>query len=673
MAHHQGMSVVAVANVIFEGRMRDRFHSDQVIEAAELLLQEKAPRDILISTVRTEAAERGTVDVAPDHPDTRLILNPALALKATNVMSNGQYSVMVTATGAGYSRFGDISVTRWQADPTEDRMGTLPVPARRRKRRMVVGNCRAEKRRGRDCPDAFQRRQGKLRQDRRRDPIRGRVHRRIGRKRRGAAHHHLERQRCRSPRRGHLLCRAGAGAGRCRQRASGLLQDVRRNRDRRRQQRHLRAPASALARRTGHRACAFRRGQFRLAARHRSRNRPPRLPRPRPIDRRSGSAAARRQADRQRRLRARSGDLAAPAGARAGPQEGDGDVLDGGRQGARRSRGDDVAAAASRELRAPDDAVMDPLASADPPCRAVACRRGQRAAAGPLPALSRRLHASAGAGARGRPGLAIVAVADQHFRRLPDLCAEDRRRRRPRDRRVGAADAGVSARPRRDRRPRHRQRAGILLRAGPAAGDRVAVREQPRCAAANMVRASISSRYAATSWTIGPTARCWRPHASCCTRATGPIFDQIERAESGELQPKLAAHHGNAAGNRPQDRATRRQCADRRGRRAGRLRPCLLERLWWLRRWWARICRAPCRRALDPASLGERHRQFVVRLPHVRRGRVLHLEPQQPRLPADAVDQRPRAQPPGRSDLHLRPGVGAGLLAARRRRPRPRR
>ena len=68
MAHHQGMSVVAVANVIFEGRMRDRFHSDPVIEAAELLLQEKAPRDIPISTVRTEAAERGTVDVASDSP-----------------------------------------------------------------------------------------------------------------------------------------------------------------------------------------------------------------------------------------------------------------------------------------------------------------------------------------------------------------------------------------------------------------------------------------------------------------------------------------------------------------------------------------------------------------------------------------------------------------------------
>ena len=62
----------------------------------------------------------------------------------------------------------------------------------------------------------------------------------------------------------------------------------------------------------------------------------------------------------------------------------------------------------------------------------------------------------------------------------------------------------------------------------------------------------------------------------------------------------------------------------------------------------------------------------VVRLPHLGRGRVLHLEPQQPRFPADAVDQRPRAQPSGRGDLHLRPGLRTRLLADRRRRARPR-
>ena len=124
MAHHSGMSIVAVANAVFEGRMRDRFHSDPVIEAAELLLQEKAPRDIPASTVRTEADERVKGVPVEQSPDTRLVLNPAAALRSTSLMSNGRYSVMVTATGSGYSRWGEMAVTRWQADPTEDRLGT---------------------------------------------------------------------------------------------------------------------------------------------------------------------------------------------------------------------------------------------------------------------------------------------------------------------------------------------------------------------------------------------------------------------------------------------------------------------------------------------------------------------------------------------------------------------
>lgn len=124
MAHHSGMSIAAVANAIFEGRLRDRFHSDPVIESAELLLQERAPRDIPTATVRTEADERSKDETELESPDSRIILDPAKALRSTSVMSNGRYSVMVTATGSGYSRLGELAVTRWQPDPTEDRLGS---------------------------------------------------------------------------------------------------------------------------------------------------------------------------------------------------------------------------------------------------------------------------------------------------------------------------------------------------------------------------------------------------------------------------------------------------------------------------------------------------------------------------------------------------------------------
>ena len=124
-AHHSGMSIAAIADAVFEGRLRDRFHSDPVIESAELLLQEKAPREIPADTVRTDVEEQAVADETEfQNPDTRVVLDPAWALRATNLMSNGRYSVMVTATGSGYSRWGDFSVTRWQPDPTEDRMGS---------------------------------------------------------------------------------------------------------------------------------------------------------------------------------------------------------------------------------------------------------------------------------------------------------------------------------------------------------------------------------------------------------------------------------------------------------------------------------------------------------------------------------------------------------------------
>jgi len=46
MAHHQGMTIVAVADAVLDGLMRARFHAEPIIQATELLLQERAPRDV---------------------------------------------------------------------------------------------------------------------------------------------------------------------------------------------------------------------------------------------------------------------------------------------------------------------------------------------------------------------------------------------------------------------------------------------------------------------------------------------------------------------------------------------------------------------------------------------------------------------------------------------------
>ncbi|WP_433849042.1 GH36-type glycosyl hydrolase domain-containing protein [Brucella pseudogrignonensis] len=123
-AHHHGMSIIAVNNVIFEGRMRERFHSDPVIEAAELLLQEKAPREIPMIYAKTENPMRvdsGGFDDAP----MRIIDEPFKAPRTTHMMSNGQYALMVTANGSGYSRWHNWDITRFHADASEDLQGSF--------------------------------------------------------------------------------------------------------------------------------------------------------------------------------------------------------------------------------------------------------------------------------------------------------------------------------------------------------------------------------------------------------------------------------------------------------------------------------------------------------------------------------------------------------------------
>src|SRR5437588_6015726 len=45
MAHHQGMTLVGIHNALHRGAIRARFHAEPIIQATELLLQERVPRD----------------------------------------------------------------------------------------------------------------------------------------------------------------------------------------------------------------------------------------------------------------------------------------------------------------------------------------------------------------------------------------------------------------------------------------------------------------------------------------------------------------------------------------------------------------------------------------------------------------------------------------------------
>lgn len=124
MAHHQGMSLVAIANVLHAGVMRTRFHAEARMQATELLLQERTPRDVLVARPRVEEvqAAANVRDVIP--PVIRRFTSPHDSTPATHLLSNGRYAVMMTAAGSGYSRWYDLAITRWREDRTRDAWGT---------------------------------------------------------------------------------------------------------------------------------------------------------------------------------------------------------------------------------------------------------------------------------------------------------------------------------------------------------------------------------------------------------------------------------------------------------------------------------------------------------------------------------------------------------------------
>lgn len=125
MAHHQAMTIVAIGNALTHGRMRGRFHADPGVQSTELLLHERAPRDVSIARPWVAERARTVRALDPQRSAVRHFHDPLSTPLQTNLLSNGRYSVMLTGTGAGYSRWNELAVTRWREDSTCDDLGSF--------------------------------------------------------------------------------------------------------------------------------------------------------------------------------------------------------------------------------------------------------------------------------------------------------------------------------------------------------------------------------------------------------------------------------------------------------------------------------------------------------------------------------------------------------------------
>ncbi|HEV2834435.1 MAG TPA: glucoamylase family protein, partial [Pyrinomonadaceae bacterium] len=125
MTHHQGMSLVALANILQEDVVQNRFHSDPTVQATELLLQERIPVGVPAAHPRAEEVLTGRVTQAMPGVITRVYESANLETPRTQLLSNGAYNVMITTAGSGYSQCEENAVTRWREDVTRDNWGAF--------------------------------------------------------------------------------------------------------------------------------------------------------------------------------------------------------------------------------------------------------------------------------------------------------------------------------------------------------------------------------------------------------------------------------------------------------------------------------------------------------------------------------------------------------------------
>ncbi|MEO5674229.1 MAG: glucoamylase family protein, partial [Chitinophagales bacterium] len=122
MTHHQGMSLLSLTYLLCDQPMQKRFEADPNLQTALLLLQERVPKATGFYTISVDTEE---IIHSSSNTEMRVIHSPDTPQPEIQLLSNGNFHVMITNAGGGYSRWRDIALTRWREDTTCDNRGSF--------------------------------------------------------------------------------------------------------------------------------------------------------------------------------------------------------------------------------------------------------------------------------------------------------------------------------------------------------------------------------------------------------------------------------------------------------------------------------------------------------------------------------------------------------------------
>ncbi|WP_408014898.1 GH36-type glycosyl hydrolase domain-containing protein [Rouxiella aceris] len=122
MAHHQGMSFLALSHLLLNAPMVERFAANPVYQSARLLLQERMPDAVELYSPRRHFESVDNALKSRDQP-LRKFTDAASPLPEVQLLANSRYQLMLTQAGGGYSRWDQFALTRWRNDATRDSYG----------------------------------------------------------------------------------------------------------------------------------------------------------------------------------------------------------------------------------------------------------------------------------------------------------------------------------------------------------------------------------------------------------------------------------------------------------------------------------------------------------------------------------------------------------------------
>ncbi len=113
MAHHQGLILLSINNLVNNNILQERFHKNPEIKSVDILLQEKLPEDMLITKERKEKVEKIKY-IGNNTNYYKEIINFGNDLQELNVISNEDYLVCLNKNGTGFSKYKDILINRYK-------------------------------------------------------------------------------------------------------------------------------------------------------------------------------------------------------------------------------------------------------------------------------------------------------------------------------------------------------------------------------------------------------------------------------------------------------------------------------------------------------------------------------------------------------------------------------